>query len=67
MAEGRRKLWIDCDAGCDDAQALLMALSRDDVDVIGISTVIGNVEAMESAINVLHVLRVANRTEVSID
>lgn len=40
------KLWIDCDAGVDDAQAICLALAAPDVDIIGISTVHGNVVRM---------------------
>lgn len=45
----RRKLFIDTDAGTDDAVALIMALQREDVDVIGISAVCGNV-ALEKVV-----------------
>ena len=37
------KLWIDCDAGVDDAQAICLALAAPEVELIGISTVHGNV------------------------
>ena len=32
----RRKIVIDTDAGLDDAQAILMALASDNVDVVAI-------------------------------
>jgi purine nucleosidase len=39
-----RKIIIDCDPGQDDAVALFLALaSRDELDVLGITTVAGNV------------------------
>lgn len=63
----RKKLWIDTDAGVDDAQAILMALSySDQVDVIGISTVHGNASAHQVALNVLRLLKVAGRLDVRI-
>jgi inosine-uridine nucleoside N-ribohydrolase len=40
-----RKIIIDTDAGLDDAQAILMALASDDVEVVAITTVMGNTEA----------------------
>ncbi|MEA4812090.1 MAG: nucleoside hydrolase [Anaerolineaceae bacterium] len=38
-----RKFWIDTDTASDDAVAILMALQAEDVEVIGISVVAGNV------------------------
>lgn len=38
-----RKFWIDTDTASDDAVAIMMALRWPDVDVLGISTVVGNV------------------------
>ena len=38
-----KRLIIDTDMGVDDAHALLMALADKDVEVIGITTVVGNV------------------------
>ena len=63
-SEGRRKLVIDCDAGCDDAAAILMALSHPGVEVIAICTVNGNTGVENSTRNVLHVLRIADRLGV---
>jgi inosine-uridine nucleoside N-ribohydrolase len=40
-----RKIIIDTDAGLDDAQAILMALASDDVEVVAITTVMGNTGA----------------------
>ena len=62
----RRKLIIDSDTGVDDANAILMALNSPDVDVIGITTVAGNTDAPQSGRNVLRVLQVANRLDVSL-
>jgi inosine-uridine nucleoside N-ribohydrolase len=33
---------IDCDAGIDDAQALVAVLTRDDIDVLAITATYGN-------------------------
>ena len=39
----QRNIWIDCDPGIDDAVALAMAAaSRDQLNILGISTVAGN-------------------------
>ena len=37
------KILIDCDPGVDDSIAILFALNRPDVEVVGFSTTIGNV------------------------
>ena len=37
-------VWIDCDVGVDDAVALLVANKLDELQIVGISTVCGNVE-----------------------
>lgn len=46
----KRKIIIDCDPGIDDALAIFMALASDKLDVLGITTVAGNV-------NIDHVTR----------
>jgi len=61
-----KKVWIDTDAGVDDAHAILMALSCPDVDIVGFSTVFGNATAAQSAKNVLRVLQLVNRMEIPI-
>ncbi|GAB4820073.1 hypothetical protein N2152v2_007119 [Parachlorella kessleri] len=37
------KLWVDCDAGVDDAQGVVLALSQPGVDFVGLSAVFGNI------------------------
>jgi inosine-uridine nucleoside N-ribohydrolase len=44
----RRKIVIDTDAGLDDAQAILMALASDNVDVVAITTVLGYTTAPQA-------------------
>jgi purine nucleosidase len=39
----KRKIILDCDPGHDDAIAILLALSSDELEVLGITTVYGNV------------------------
>lgn len=60
----RRKIVIDTDAGLDDAQAILMALTSDTVEVVAITTVLGNTEAPQVANNVLRILKVADRLDI---
>jgi len=51
----KRKIWIDCDAGTDDAVALMMAFDQRDIDIIGISTSGGNVPLASVVQNVLYI------------
>ncbi len=52
-------VWIDCDVGVDDALALLMACKMDDVKLVGVSSVAGNVEVEKTTVNALRVLELA--------
>ncbi len=56
-----KRLIIDTDMGVDDAHALLMALAEKDVDVIGITTVVGNVGLDQVVENVGYVLDLAKK------
>jgi purine nucleosidase len=49
-----QKFLIDTDTGSDDAVALVMALRHPDVDVVGITTVAGNVPLEMSTQNALY-------------
>lgn len=55
------KICIDCDPGVDDSLAILFALSRPDIEVVGITTSIGNVTAKQGAENVLRILKLAGK------
>ena len=69
MDNGKEKVVIDTDCGVDDAQALLMCLSKefsDRVEVIGITCCSGNVLVGQVLINVLKVLTVAERLDIPV-
>lgn len=55
------KLLIDCDPGVDDSIAMLYALNKKGVEIVGISTSVGNVTAKQGAINTLNLLKLAGR------
>jgi purine nucleosidase len=62
-----RKIIIDTDPGQDDAVAILLALaSPDDVDVLGIVAVAGNVSLAQNARNALKVVELSGRTDVPV-
>ena len=44
-------VWIDCDPGVDDAAALLLAHRQAETDIVGISTVAGNVDLEKTTKN----------------
>ena len=66
-AEGhaKLKLVIDCDAGIDDAQAIMIALSQD-VDVLAITCTFGNAAIDQVTKNVLKILEVCGRTDIPV-
>lgn len=55
------KILVDCDPGIDDSVALLYALHKKGVEVVGISTSVGNVTAKQGARNALNLLKLAGR------
>ncbi|KAL3870548.1 hypothetical protein ACJMK2_038601 [Sinanodonta woodiana] len=65
MAE-KRLFVIDTDAGVDDAQAILMALSYPDVKVLAITTVSGNTLAAQAGLNISRILQLTNRLEIPV-
>ena len=57
----KRKIIIDCDPGHDDAVAILLAIaSPQEVDVLGITCVAGNVPIELTTKNALRVCELAN-------
>lgn len=62
-----RKIIIDTDPGQDDAVAILLALaSPQELDVLGIVAVAGNVGLDHNANNALKIIELANRTDVPV-
>jgi pyrimidine-specific ribonucleoside hydrolase len=61
-----RPVLIDCDPGIDDALALWLACASPEVDLIGVSTVCGNVGVEQTTRNALRVLALAGRTDVPV-
>ena len=55
------KLVIDTDAGVDDAQAIMLALTHPDADVLAITTLTGNVHIRMVNPNVLTILEIMNQ------
>ncbi|EDT16227.1 nucleoside hydrolase [Clostridium perfringens] len=62
----KRKVIIDCDPGIDDALAIILALKSKEIEVIGITTVSGNVESSQGAKNALKVLKLLGRLDIPV-
>ncbi|MDP9379422.1 MAG: nucleoside hydrolase [Chloroflexota bacterium] len=60
------KIVLDCDTGIDDAVAIAYALACPEAEILGIGSVLGNVESDLAAENTLKLLKVAGRTEVPV-
>ncbi len=62
-----RKIIIDTDPGQDDAVAILLALaSPEELDVLGIVAVAGNVGVAQNAINARKVVELSGRTDIPV-
>lgn len=57
---------LDCDTGVDDAMALLYLLGSDRAEVVGVSTVFGNISAAQAATNSLRVLELAGAAGIPV-
>ena len=62
----KRKVIIDCDPGIDDSLAILLALNSEELEVLGITTVSGNVSARMGAKNALKSLQIASRLDIPV-
>jgi purine nucleosidase len=64
---GPRRIIIDCDPGVDDAVAILLAFAAPEaVEVIALTTVIGNVALPMTTANALRIRDLAGRGEVPV-
>ncbi len=63
---GRLPLIIDVDTGIDDSLALLYACASPEADLVAVTCVSGNVEAVQVARNTLAVMELAGRADVEV-
>ncbi len=61
-----RKLIIDTDPGCDDAIAMLLAFASPELDVLGITTVMGNTLLPQVTRNALKICELAGRSDMAV-
>ncbi len=62
----KHHLIIDCDPGVDDATGLLLALASNDIDLLAVTTVGGNVSAQKTARNARMLRQIAGRPDVPV-
>lgn len=62
----KRKVIIDCDPGIDDSLALMLALCSPEIELLGITTVCGNVPAAFGAENALKILNLMNQLDIPV-
>lgn len=61
-----QKIIIDTDPGVDDAMAIFFALRSPELDVVGLTTIFGNVHTTLATTNALRLLEIADRTEIPV-
>ena len=61
-----RKIIIDTDPGVDDTMAIFFALASPELEVVGLTTIFGNVHTHLATKNALRLLEIANKTEIPV-
>lgn len=61
-----RKIIIDTDPGVDDTMAIFFALKSPELDVIGLTTIFGNVHTSLATTNALRLLEIAGRADIPV-
>jgi inosine-uridine nucleoside N-ribohydrolase len=62
----RRGVVLDCDTGTDDAVAIMLAALHPDLDLLGVTSVWGNVAVEHTTDNALRVLDLVGRPDVPV-
>ena len=62
----RKKIIIDTDPGQDDAVAILLALASPELEILGITTVAGNVPLNLTTKNALIITEMAGREDINV-
>ncbi len=62
----KKQVIIDCDPGIDDALALMLAFTSDELEVKAVTTVAGNVSAAHTARNALALCELAGRKDIEV-
>lgn len=62
----RTRVLIDTDPGVDDAVAILLALASPEIDLVGITTVAGNVSLDKTTLNARRLMDLVQRSDIPI-
>ncbi len=62
----KKKIIIDTDPGIDDAMAIFMALKSPEIQLMGLTSIFGNVNCRQSTINALRLLEIAERSDIPV-
>jgi len=62
----KKKVILDVDTGIDDAIAILLAIASPELEVLGITTVSGNIDLESATKNTLKVLKLIGREDVPV-
>lgn len=62
----KAKVIIDCDPGCDDTIALIAFLTSPEFEVLGITSIGGNVDPAKTQANALGIAALVGRTDVPV-
>ena len=60
------KIIFDTDPGVDDAMAIQVILNSPEIEVLGLTSVYGNVDLEKTTENALRLLEIANRTDIPV-
>lgn len=61
-----RPVYFDCDTGIDDALALVYLMASPEIELVGIGTVSGNIDAKQAAVNTLDLLAMGGKPNVPV-
>lgn len=61
-----RKIIIDTDPGVDDTMAIFFAMASPELDLVGLTTIFGNVHTHLATKNALRLLEIANKTNIPV-
>jgi inosine-uridine nucleoside N-ribohydrolase len=61
-----KKVWIDTDPGIDDAFAMAMLFASPEIEVVGVSTIFGNVTVEQTTRNTRILLEAAGKTHIPV-
>jgi inosine-uridine nucleoside N-ribohydrolase len=61
-----QKIIFDTDPGVDDAMAIQVLLNSPEIEILGLTTVFGNVDLEKTTENALRLLEIADRTDIPV-